>query len=109
MKSPKWATVSADLAKGSLVPRKPGVYAFCQARRARGLIFEQRVVYVGKAKDLRRRFREHLNPMAEHNLELFKALQGATMEFWYTQTEDIDELEKMLIENITPEFNQRIG
>ena len=97
------------MTKFSLVPEQSGVYAFCRVSRSNGLPFELCAVYIGRAKNLRRRFREHLNPLTEHNGQLFDALKGSAIEFWYTEAEDIEQLEKALIKDIDPEFNQRIG
>ncbi|MCY3794148.1 MAG: GIY-YIG nuclease family protein [Gammaproteobacteria bacterium] len=97
------------MTKFSLVPEQSGVYAFCRVSRSNGLPFELNVVYIGRAKNLRRRFREHMNPMTEHNWQLFNALKGSAIEFWYTEADDIEPLEKALIQVIDPDFNQRIG
>ena len=50
-----------------------------------------------------------MNPMTEHNWQLFNALKGSAIEFWYTEADDIEPLEKALIQVIDPDFNQRIG
>lgn len=93
----------------SFVPKSGGVYVFCRVNRSCSLPLDLDVIYVGKATNLNRRFKEHLNPLAEHNVQLFQALQGTDIEFWYAKCPEIDTTEKVLIESISPTFNQRIG
>lgn len=104
-----WSSVRAASGMYSFVPKRNGVYAFCRVHRCHGMPLDLNVVYVGKATNLRRRFREHLNPLAEHNAALFQALQERNIEFWFAKCSDIDTMEKTLIESTTPLFNQRIG
>ena len=104
-----WSNVAAALGAYSFVPETSGIYAFCDVHRCHNMPFELKAIYIGKAKNLRRRFREHLNPLTEHNLQLFDALKGNGVEFWFAVSNDIDSLEKELIQDIAPSFNQRIG
>lgn len=105
----KWSHIRALSGRTRFVPEAKGVYAFCRVRRASEMPFHVEVSYVGKATNLRRRFREHLSPLTEHNLELFNALQESNIEFWYAEAPEIDDLEKYLIAEIDPPFNQREG
>ena len=104
-----WSSIPAALGGEPFVPETPGVYAFCDVRRRHNMPFDLTAIYIGKARNLRRRFRDHLNPLAEHNLQLFDALKRDGVEFWFAVSSEIDALEKKLIEDLDPPFNQRIG
>ena len=104
-----WSYIRALSGRTRFVPESKGVYAFCRVKRMCGMPFHIEVSYVGKATNLRRRFREHLSPLTEHNLGLFNTLQQSNIEFWYAEAPEIDQLEKSLISEINPPFNQRKG
>ena len=104
-----WNHIRAVESKHSALPIRSGVYAFCEVQRTYDLPTRIRIIYVGKARNLRRRFKQHLAPLGQHNIELFYALRTCDIEFWYAQSVEIDYLEKELIEKVKPPFNQRLG
>jgi excinuclease UvrABC nuclease subunit len=75
-----------------------------------GLV-ETNLLYVGKSKNLRRRFLQHLEPHKSHNVALFEVLFSRNahqqLEFWYlTMPEkDIDAVERKLIREANPSLN----
>ncbi len=77
------------LAKVEALPREPGVYIFSDSRA--------RIIYVGKAADLRSRVRSYFGPGADDGRPLYRAI--------VEQTNDLDcvvctnELEAHLLEN----------
>lgn len=108
-KQKKWQWVRVSRALVCKVPNTSGVYAIGRAKREYGLLFEWELLYVGKAKNIQKRFCEHLNPAMEHNEGLRNALSSPSqLEFWYVllDFEHISDLEKELIRRCNPTLNQ---
>jgi excinuclease ABC subunit C len=87
------------LEKLSSVPSKPGVYIFRNA--------EERVLYVGKAKDLRNRLKSYFQKPSRFDARK-AAMMKDTKEFNYVATENELEafvLEANLIKQFKPRFN----
>ncbi len=78
-----------------------------RADRAFGLPIQLDVIYVGKSKNLRRRFLDHTNPWREHNESLNNMGNREKWEFWYLSLpgEEIDRAERKLINASTPMTN----
>ena len=55
----QWKNIPLLKPFGIEVPPAPGIYAITHAERALGLPMRNRIVYVGRSVNLRRRFREH--------------------------------------------------
>jgi len=108
----KWTEVALTKTAEFQVPNESGLYVIKDVHRVMGLPVIQEIVYVGKSKNLRRRFKEHCNPRSEHNQKLFSASIKKDLEFWFAEVEveSLDELEKSLIEKMIPKTNiQRYG
>lgn len=65
-------------------------------------------IYVGKAKDLRRRWDQHTD-FSEPNPGLFLAGQRCDLEFWWSTVplRDLDEVESETIRALQPAANRR--
>ena len=66
--------------------------------------------YVGKSKNLNRRFNDHVDP-SEPNPKLYGLANKATHEFWWLpfedfQVKDLDEVEKFYIQELKPDGNK---
>ena len=97
------------------VPPRRGVYAICV--KLKTLNFTQdpfkalyEIIYVGKSKSLRRRFKEHCDH-AQRGVEMAKKCFGDNLEYWYTEVDldCIDQLETRLIGCFGPPANRISG
>jgi excinuclease UvrABC nuclease subunit len=102
-----WRHIDYHSASGSFLPKMPGVYAVMRVKRAFGIPIDLNVLYVGKSKNLFRRFTQHVDPYRQHNKSLndVGGLQG--LEFWYVQAsaEELDQIERKLIRELSPSAN----
>jgi excinuclease UvrABC nuclease subunit len=107
----EWRKASLDPAHVNSVPAAAGVYQICAGLQdvpVNGRVMSQlyNVVYVGQAKNLRRRFREHVSGHGDvvPAKKTFRAL-----DFWYTTAplETITELEQRLIDAFGPPANKK--
>jgi excinuclease UvrABC nuclease subunit len=103
----QWQKISYRKVLADLVPRASGIYAVMNIRRAFGLPLESSPVYVGKSKNLRRRFAEHLSGKVEPNNGLRSLIGAPNMEFWFTRLSgvEMDEFEKTVIRGVQPSEN----
>lgn len=69
-------------------PTKPGVYKFLDE--------DKKILYVGKAKDLRKRLQSYIRPSAKHGVKIAKMLESATLVEW---TETNNEVEALILED----------
>lgn len=84
------------------IPTNPGVYRFCDA--------DGRVLYVGKAKNLRQRLSNYFAPLASlHERTRRMVLTAASVE-WTVVASDVEalQLEYMWIKEFDPRFNVRL-
>jgi excinuclease UvrABC nuclease subunit len=89
------------------IPMLSGVYAIADVNRILGLPTDIQLLYVGRAKNLRRRFLDHINPWREHNKGLLAKNDVGRFEFWFSEQsiDKIDKFEKHLIREINPSEN----
>ncbi len=89
----------ALLAKIVIVPDDPGCYLWKDA--------EARVIYVGKAKHLRRRVASYVQRLAEHPARTLRMLQEAIDIEWLVTDSEVEALllENQLIKDLQPRFN----
>jgi excinuclease ABC subunit C len=69
-------------------PAKPGVYKFLDE--------DKKILYVGKAKDLRKRLQSYIRPSAKHGVRTEKMLESAASAEW---TETNNEVEALILED----------
>ena len=92
------------------VPESSGLYAISRVNRVMGLPIEKEVLYVGKSKNLRRRFKEHVDPWREssRNLRVLYARNRAeSLEFWFLAfpSDLMGDAERELIKQARPKAN----
>ena len=69
-------------------PAKPGVYKFLDE--------DKKILYAGKAKDLRKRLQSYIRPSAKHGAKITKMLESAESVEW---TETNNEVEALILED----------
>lgn len=104
-----WFTVGFDLGREIVVPERSGVYVLARISRQYGLPVTFEVLYVGKPKNLRRRYREHAvlhEPNPALNRLVVSDNQG--VEFWFAVMDDskTSEAERELIRHFLPGANR---
>lgn len=106
----KWQFVQFFVLSDERIPKSAGVYAIIKTVRVHGLPTNTEVIYIGKSKDLRRRFREHKDIWREHNRKLRDRFEEENLEFWYAPVpaSKIDDLEASLIREVGPTDNERL-
>ena len=105
---PHWKSIKLSSALADRVAAVAGVYALVGLRRIHGLPMDIRLMYIGKSKNLRRRFREHADPWKEHNELLREEAMRGYLEFWFLPlpVDQIDWFEKKLINETDPLTNK---
>lgn len=85
--------------KVSLTPNKPGVYQYFDA--------EKRLLYIGKAKDLKKRVSSYFRPSAKLGARIANMIgQTTSMEYIIVESEhDALILENSLIKQLKPKYN----
>jgi len=106
MRTP-WRHVDYHRASGTYLPKMPGIYAVLRVKRTFGIPVNLNVLYVGKSKNLQRRFTQHTDPYRQHNKALNEIHDTQGLEFWYVQAgvEELDQLERKLIHELVPSAN----
>ena len=104
MGRPKWKSIPFLPALGGSVPGEPGIYAVVRHPRVLGLPIEHRVLYVGRSRNLRRRFSQHVRPWSQHSRLLNPAENDGSWEFWFAPMPEADlaPLEYELIRQVQP-------
>ncbi|MBN8525313.1 MAG: excinuclease ABC subunit UvrC [Planctomycetes bacterium] len=89
----------ALLAKVAASPDEPGCYLWKDA--------EARVIYVGKAKHLRRRIASYVQRLEDHQPRTLRMLQEAVDLEWLVTDSEVEALllENQLIKDLQPRFN----
>ena len=102
-----WKAISLKKGLERHIPAEPGVYVIKSVRRVMNLPVTQELIYIGKSKNLRRRFKEHCDDSSEHNSGLLSERWKRDLEFWYARagSSKIAELEKQLIGELDPLTN----
>ena len=80
-------------------PHLPGIYKFFSG--------EGDLIYVGKAKDLRKRLQSYVRPSAKHGIKNQKMLEAAESVEWVETNSDMEALilEDNLIKENQPKYN----
>lgn len=108
----QWKRVLLDDAWKSCVATHSGVYLICASPKdvpIAGKVMERfyNVVYAGQAKNLQRRFAQHLHGYRDVRsaMEIFRKL-----DFWYTpvQPSGLDDIERVLLATFGPPANRRL-
>lgn len=93
------------------VPPIPGIYVLSQLHATEGLPTSWNHIYVGQAKQLRRRLDQHtLRTEVHPELHRFMEVYHSSLWVWYTTDVDRDalnDLEIVLIKRLRPKFNTR--
>jgi excinuclease UvrABC nuclease subunit len=102
-----WKSLPFILSLAYLVPDKSGVYAVLRTKRVLGLPTSVEVLYVGKSRRLRGRFKQHAKPWTEHNPKLDNRNYPGDWEFWFRAMprEELDAAERDLIRQTGPAAN----
>ena len=104
----RWKDNKFNRALAGHVPQRPGVYAIVGVRRVMGLLTDVDVLYVGRTKNLRRRFGQHTDPWRQHNDDITKIMARSQLEFWYLEVpeQELAQVEKQLIRKSNPRTNK---
>ena len=80
-------------------PQGPGVYKFLDKKEV--------VLYVGKAKGLRKRLQSYVRPSAKHQVKTKSMLEAAEMVEWVETNSELEALilEDNLIKELQPKYN----
>ncbi len=80
-------------------PNAPGIYKFLDA--------ENQLIYVGKAKDLKKRLQSYVRPKAKHGVKNNKMLESASLVEWVETNSDVEALilEDNLVKTHQPKYN----
>ncbi|MBN2087738.1 excinuclease ABC subunit UvrC [Candidatus Peregrinibacteria bacterium] len=80
-------------------PQKPGVYKFLDDEKA--------VIYVGKAKDLRKRLQSYVRPSAKNGIKTEKMIESAESVEWIETNSELEALilEDNIIKELRPKYN----
>ena len=93
------------------VPPISGIYVLSQLHTAEGLPISWDHVYVGQAKDLRRRLDQHtMRTEVRPELHRFMEVYHNSLWVWYTTdvaADALSDLEIVLIKQLRPSFNRR--
>jgi excinuclease UvrABC nuclease subunit len=101
-----WEVYGAGLAHR--VPRMSGVYIIACVERHCGLPLHLNPLYAGQAKDLRRRWNQHVD-LSEPNPGLFLIDRRSDLEFWWRLVPEVqlNAVESDLIRCLHPTANRR--
>jgi len=102
-----WESKRLNRAFRASVPPGSGVYVIVAVRRVLDFPAQLDLLYVGKSKNLRRRFIEHSDPWSEHNLGLKQVAFDVPLEFWHASVSEdaLDSVERELIQQANPSAN----
>lgn len=80
-------------------PTSPGVYKFLNEKKD--------VIYVGKAKNLRKRLQSYIRPSAKHGIKTKKMLESAFSVEWSETNSELEALilEDNTIKTLSPKYN----
>lgn len=102
-----WFSVGFQQAQKNRVTSGPGLYVIKKVNRVLGLPVSSVVLYVGRSKNLKRRFLQHLSPVSEHNQQLLTLSWEEELEFWFAEapSDKLTRLESLLIRQLEPIAN----
>ena len=103
-----WKSQVLNSTNASLIPEISGVYALLKTNRYKGLPVCTEAVYVGKSKNLKRRFLQYASRKQIHSDLIMNFLFNENAEFWFSEhsEKDIDNLEKKIISELRTPFNK---
>ncbi|MBU0577268.1 excinuclease ABC subunit UvrC [Patescibacteria group bacterium] len=80
-------------------PNAPGIYKFLDE--------DKKVLYVGKAKDLRKRLQSYVRPSAKHGTKTEKMLESAESVEWVETNSEVEALilEDNTVKTLQPKYN----
>lgn len=104
----KWQSTEMKPYANNQVPETSGVYALVENDRINGLPVGNRVLYIGKSKNLKRRFSDYANPRKVHNEMVGEKILFGDIEFWCTEVgkNDLDLTERQFINQFNAPFNK---
>ena len=114
-KSNRWQSRPLGHASKGTVPTNSGVYMMC-VRPPRAASFDRpladlrEVIYVGKARNLRRRYAQHLNTPSP-KVQMARKTYSDSLSFWFLNVplERYSTVESMLIDCFGPAANDKPG
>lgn len=105
----EWSCAGYSFGLVRTVPELSGIYLVAQISRIHGLPLDMQVLYVGRANNLRRRYRSHVD-LREQNPALNRLVaSGRTdIEFWWAALPDgeLDAAERRVIKDLMPVANR---
>jgi excinuclease UvrABC nuclease subunit len=107
VKRSDWRVIDYHPVYQGKVPPKGGVYLIVKTERVLGVPMGMVLLYVGKSRNLRRRFSEHTDPLREHNRALNDQSSSNGLEFWFTvlPPSQLNEAERRAIRALLPTTN----
>ena len=84
------------------MPNKPGVYKFLNEKKE--------VLYIGKAKNLKKRVQTYFRPSAKHGILISKMLEYVTDINWIETNSEVEALvlEDNLVKELQPKYNIKL-
>ncbi len=111
----RWQSRPLGHASTNTIPTDSGVYIMCvkpprAASFDRPLADLQEVIYVGKARNLRRRYAQHLNTPSP-KVQMARQTYSDSLRFWFLKLslECYSTIESMLIDCFGPAANDKSG
>jgi len=108
LKDLKWIQLSSANYVSARVPEIPGIYAYGEVVSTGNLPRSIEWVYIGKAKNLSRRLRQH-ELLDEANSALRSWIRHSSEGvLWYSAVEEelLSDVEVALVSKISPKFNK---
>ncbi|MBY6197369.1 GIY-YIG nuclease family protein [Vibrio hangzhouensis] len=104
----RWESSNLKQSSSANLPTNSGVYVLVESRKVHGLSIDRKVLYVGKTKNLRRRFTDYSNPRKVHNELVGERLFLGNVEFWCTQVhvDNLDGVERKFIHDFEAPMNK---
>ena len=104
----RWQSNRVSQSAAFEIPTDSGVYVLMENKRINGLPIDNRVLYVGKSINLRRRFLDYSNPRKVHNELVGERLFHGNIEFWCTRVapENLDNIERTFINEFKAPMNK---
>ena len=107
-----WKNEYFEINRLSRIPTLSGIYIVSDVSRIANIPTNLDIYYIGKSKNLKKRFGQHLDPYKSHNSEFYNKVYQVSLikslEFWYVRIaeEDLKEIEDKLIKALKPKFNK---
>lgn len=103
-----WHQLRSAGSAESAAPPVPGVYAYAEAPRVHGLPTSLSWIYVGKARNLRSRLRQHSVEQEKHEVLRQWLQSGHDKQVWFAAVREaqLDLVERDLIVRLSPKLNR---